>query len=352
MSRRRTALRVIASLAIVAAAACSSGENSNRAWEGASVQEIGAQVASFPSPDGAVILEDASTLHARDGVLWVPDRMAGTVLRFSLDGSYLGGIGSSGVGPGELSGPTVVAIGPDSSVWVGDGRTLSLSRFSTDGTFIERRPVNSPAASGSFVVLSGIGPIAVSADPARVLEVFGVDVTGIANAPGLPPELTSFDRRRLGYRASLAVPLPGSRVALLDNVELRLWTLDIDADGSSLARARRVEIPADVIADVERERGVLLESLNLPAGKVGTINGFKSMHALYGGKSVWLAPMSSHIVGIEIPLSPGGRSRVIVSDGDNPVSSARDLLLLGDRLYALWATEIRVFQVTNVRDAE
>ena len=67
------------------------------------------------------------------GNLYVLDRQGSRVLKYGPDGRHLATFGRKGEGPGELSQPLGLEVGPGDTVWVSDFSTRRLTGFPQDG---------------------------------------------------------------------------------------------------------------------------------------------------------------------------------------------------------------------------
>ena len=81
-----------------------------------------------------------------EGNLYVLDRQGGRVLKYGPDGQHLATLGRQGEGPGELSQPISLAVGPGDTVWVTDFSNGRITGFSQDGG--DPRTVPFPEGSG------------------------------------------------------------------------------------------------------------------------------------------------------------------------------------------------------------
>jgi DNA-binding beta-propeller fold protein YncE len=125
--------------------------------------------------------------------IYVVDTLACQVLSFDLDGAFLGRFGSRGTGPGQLHGPTYVAVAPDGSVVVSDSLNFRIQRFRPDGTpvasfgragdstgdFARPKGVAADAGGRIYVVDGGFDQVQILDPQGRLLLVFG--------APGVGP---------------------------------------------------------------------------------------------------------------------------------------------------------------------
>lgn len=69
--------------------------------------------------------------------LYVVDSKADTVWIFTIQGAYLGSIGSSGSGPGQLSFPTSIAYSASTNeLFVADQKNHRIQVFDFDGNFL------------------------------------------------------------------------------------------------------------------------------------------------------------------------------------------------------------------------
>lgn len=67
------------------------------------------------------------------GNLYVLDRQGGRVLKYAPDGSHLATVGRQGEGPGELSQPIALSVGPGDTIWVSDFANSRMTGFPQDG---------------------------------------------------------------------------------------------------------------------------------------------------------------------------------------------------------------------------
>lgn len=89
---------------------------------------------------------------AEDGAIWVLDQVERQLLRFGVDGTFLGAFGRQGEGPGELSAPRLLGMKKD-SVWVWDRGTSRISVFDSTGRFV--RSISVPMTGTGVLLPSG-----------------------------------------------------------------------------------------------------------------------------------------------------------------------------------------------------
>lgn len=132
LARSRISPAVFAVL-IPAAAACAAGDSSTREWTGIRDTIDGVEIVRNPSAPlladgtvaatelwavdgndetgGASVWERPASVRAYGGSVYVLDRMAGRVYRYSAeDGSLLATMGRKGEGPGEVAEPMAFAV--------------------------------------------------------------------------------------------------------------------------------------------------------------------------------------------------------------------------------------------------
>ena len=85
----------------------------------------------FISPRGVATGPDES--------VYVVDRDAHMVVKFTSEGTFLANWGSEGSGPGQFNSPHGVAVAPDGSVYVADTQNCRIQKFTSDGNFIWER---------------------------------------------------------------------------------------------------------------------------------------------------------------------------------------------------------------------
>ena len=75
-----------------------------------------------------------------DDNIYVLDLFAQKVFVFDSGGAYSHSIGRPGEGPGELSDPLGIGVGPRNRIWVSEQGTARVSVFESDGTFLAAIP--------------------------------------------------------------------------------------------------------------------------------------------------------------------------------------------------------------------
>ncbi|HUG39732.1 MAG TPA: hypothetical protein VMM12_04570 [Longimicrobiales bacterium] len=92
-----------------------------------------------------------------DGNLFVLDRQGSRVLKYGPDGRHLATYGRKGEGPGELSQPLGLAVGPGDTLWVTDFSNSRLTGYPQPGGDPRTVPYgdNSGVPSPSLTVLDG-----------------------------------------------------------------------------------------------------------------------------------------------------------------------------------------------------
>jgi streptogramin lyase len=72
------------------------------------------------------------------GNVYVVNKNAGRIEKFSSSGNFLAKFGSPGAGTGQLSQPTAVDVDPSGNVWVADQGNHRVVEFSPIGTFLRQ----------------------------------------------------------------------------------------------------------------------------------------------------------------------------------------------------------------------
>jgi DNA-binding beta-propeller fold protein YncE len=75
-----------------------------------------------------------------------------TVYKYKTDGTYVTSFGSTGSGPGNLSNPTDMAVGPDGNVYVIDANNNRIEVFDPNGNFVKTWTPQSGNVSGSYQI--------------------------------------------------------------------------------------------------------------------------------------------------------------------------------------------------------
>lgn len=123
------------------------------------------------SPDGATV--------------YVAERDANRVQRFSNTGTPQGFIGTLGTADGQVNGPLGVAVDPrNGDVWVADANNKRVQRFAADGTFKEKVAVTGGPGVQAFtptdIAIDGEGYL-------YVLDTLNTRVVVFKDAPAPPP---------------------------------------------------------------------------------------------------------------------------------------------------------------------
>ncbi len=93
------------------------------------------EIGGLEGPDEETFGSISGLAVDSEGRIYVSDRQANAVRVFQPDGSFAYSIGRTGEGPGELSGPCCLAIGPRGYLWVRESGNARYSWFEpgTDG---------------------------------------------------------------------------------------------------------------------------------------------------------------------------------------------------------------------------
>ncbi len=124
----------------------------------------------------------------------VVDTLACQVLSFDRSGRLLGRFGSCGSGPGQLHGPTYIAVTPDGTIAVSDSMNFRVQTFLPDGTplasfgrvgdsagtFARPKGLASDAQGRLYVVDGAFDNVQIFDPAGRLLLAFG----GPGNGPG------------------------------------------------------------------------------------------------------------------------------------------------------------------------
>jgi len=123
-------------------------------------------VRSFGSKGSGEGQFSGGTLHvalAPGANVYVSDRMAHRVLRFTREGEYVGCWGERGKGEAQLERPEAIAVDSQGTVYVADGGNDRICKFTADGTYLGQWGGRGPAGAsakdmpdGSLAVPKGI----------------------------------------------------------------------------------------------------------------------------------------------------------------------------------------------------
>lgn len=308
-------------------------------------------IARFPErPEGAdgPIIEMARGLALGRDRFWVLDGMAASALSFDMDGRLIARVGRPGEGPGELSGPMSLAAGPDGSVWISEPGAGTLTRFDQAGAVLgEIRtpypPVNFTVTSGGHTLIPTMNDRTLLA---RVSEDGAVDLPVRAGA--IPRKLAAGPRDRLALHGLRLVSMEDGSVAVLRNrhgTDFQLWRAVFDPDADSLTGLEPVPLPRWLYDVLDEETERVRKSAPPEFARGDFLVPFKGAHAW--GDRLWLAPApSSRFIAVSVWPGPG----VGVTGGEEVFRGLVDAAVSGDRLIALYETEVRVYRLGESRE--
>lgn len=320
---------------------------------GVLVLRPGAVIATYPDPasDRALATGSLSALAVDGDELYVADQLAGHVLRFAEDRGFVNVLGRKGEGPGELLRPSEVEVGPDGDVWVADPPSGRVTRFEPGGDLVSTR--RAPHGGGDFGLGSGERMLVPSPTEGQLLAVVdpGDGITELAPGPDAPAALASLSpEERLGFMATFLESDPGDGTAyfLVNADDFSLWRLTVPEGAERIAGARPIPIPGWLAEAMAAERRAQEEGLR--KARLQFIP-FNDMDLTPSG--LWLTTGPVAAAGVSLPTSGGGRV-VLVRPG--PGDGGRDGRLQGllhatlrdGRLYAVFATRVRVFSLDTV----
>ncbi len=343
-----------AALVGLALYACDSERNLDRTDTARSAGRVvvtaGALRGRFPArPDdvrGDTIIEGAFGMVVGDGSVFVLDQLASRILRVDLDGELLARFGSPGEGPGELTNPFALALGPDGDVWVADPGGSRLSRYHVDGEPVADYRMPYPVIN--FAVLDR-GPVFPtlsaatllgSAGPGGEMAELAVDETLV------PVRISRGPEDRVAPHVLRLARLPGGDVALLQNrhgTRFALWRVRLSAGGERIEDVRPLPLPGWLATMLGRETERIRRDTPAEFASGDFLIPFKGMHV--AGDRLWLAPATSAAaLAVGVPLRQGDPLAVVVADED-VYRGAIDAAVVGERLVVLYRTELRTYDL-------
>lgn len=345
-------------MGLLAGAACS-GSSAERAGSGepARIEAFAPDtlIGRFPAPDDeSVLIESALAFTVDAEGLFVLDRMAGHVLRLSHAGELIAILGRPGEGPGELSGAAALRVGPDGDAWVGAPGSLRISRFRPSGELVAE--YRTPFPAPSFVVTSEGRLLVPTLEPDALLaELDARGDTTLLAMEATPPERWRRERyERLQFLGFLFADLGGGSVALLRNKhadDFALWRLSIDPVRQAVTAIDSVPLPAWLYALMRSEAEKLRKELD-PAFATGDFMiPFKGMHSTDDGRISLTPSPGDRLLAVSITVGRDAPIRVVVPSKREEYRGLRDAVLLGDRLFLLYETEVRIFGLRAVSRA-
>jgi hypothetical protein len=304
-----------------------------------------AEVAGTTGP----VIESARGLSVAGDRFHVLDGMAQRVLSFDLDGILLGDpIGRPGAGPGELTAPMSLAVAPDGDVWIAEPAVGTLSRFDPMGSMVGE--FRTPYPPVNFGIARDGSPLVPTLSArtllARVAEGGAVDLPIAPDV--IPEELTRGPGDRMSLDGLLLEGLPDGSIALLRNrhgTDFRLWRVILDREGSRIADVVPVPLPRWLYAMLDEETEAVRRTVPPEFATGEFMVPFKGMHM--DGSRLWLVPSPSARL-IALSVWPG--ERVGVTGAPEVYRGLVDAAVSGDRLIALYGTEVRVYRLGESRE--
>ena len=166
---------------------------------------------------GVTVLSHDMEYDRHEGVIWVTDRSAHTVKKYSLEGELLMTLGhfeEPGWGPGHFNGPSDIAVAPNGDLFVADGYwNQRLVKFNKDGRYLGEM-----GTPGRARYQFGLPHHIASTDSGRL---FITDLCGYG--PGTTGAASEDSRRAVTGRDGGPSPIPGrfpcpgSRVVVVDH---------------------------------------------------------------------------------------------------------------------------------------
>ncbi|MFV1985643.1 MAG: hypothetical protein ACC682_00065 [Gemmatimonadota bacterium] len=292
------------------------------------------------------IIEGAMGLAVGDGAIHVLDRVAGSVLRFDLSARLLSRAGSPGEGPAELSSPMGIAVGRNGEVWVADPAAGRLSRFAGSGTHIEEYRTPYPPVNIG-VSATGMALIPTLSERSLLARVSADGATDLVVDPNLvPSEVSAGPSDRISFRGLMFAGLPDGSFAMLQNrhgTNFRAWTIDVDRDATRIEGIAPLPLPGWLYTILEEEVEVVRRTVPEEFAQGDFLVPFKGMHAV-GGR-LWLVPSpSSRVIALSVPTRESQTLTVVVG-GEAVYRGLIDAAVMGDRLIALYRTELRIYRL-------
>lgn len=313
-------------------------------------------LATYPEPSSELSLAvgQLSAIAVAGEELYVTDQLVGRVHRFSEETGFLNTLGRKGNGPGELQRPSEVEVGPAGDVWVADPPAGRVTHFRPGGDLVSTR--RAPYGGMDFGLLPGERMIVPSPTEGSLLAVVGPEdaITELAPGSDGPGILTSLaPEERFGFMATFleSDAVTGDVRFLVNRDDYSLWSLGIDQRDGAITSPASVSVPDWLEEALASERRAQEEGLR--EARLEFIP-FNDMDITSSG--LWLTTGPVAAVGVLLPVDRGKRP-VLVRPGpdDERFRGLLHATLENDRLYAVYATRVRVFALDTVgvqRDPE
>lgn len=343
--RRRRALAAGALIFFGGIVTACGGEPSGRVL----VLRPDSMVATYPDPSSELSLGvgQLSAVAVADGEIYVADQLGGRVHRFAEGAGFLNTLGRKGEGPGELQRPSEVEVGPGGDVWVADPPAGRVTRFRPGGDLVSTR--RAPFGGMDFGLLPGDRMLVPSPTEGSLLAVVGPDdgITELAPGSESPGILASLaPEERMGFMTTFleSDPATGDVRFLVNRDDFSLWSLGVDPGAGTIASPVSVSVPDWLAEALASERRAQEEGLR--EARLEFIP-FNDMDLTSSG--LWLTTGPVAAVGVLLPGTAAERPVLVrPAEEDERFRGLLHATLEDDRLYAVYATRVRVFSLATV----
>lgn len=282
--------------------------------------------------------------------MFVLDVMAGRVYHLDSEANLLAEIGRPGAGPGELQAPISIQADPHGGVWVADPQLNRLAHFGPDGAPIEE--LRTPHVVVNFAVLPDGVPVFPTLNARTLLATQREGASGWeldVDADQIPAELSTGPMERVSQGILGLAVLASDTVLLFRNkhsTNFRAWRVALGPGHERIDDVSVLPLPGWIYNMIEEETERFEKEVSAEWATGDFFVPFKSVRVVDG--ELWLAPgPSGRVIAFTVPRIPGDSASVILPSGDE-VEGMLDAAVLGDRLVALYSTEVRVYQLERV----
>jgi hypothetical protein len=293
------------------------------------------------SRDDTLSIASPGSVVSADGSFLLADVANDRIMRIDSMFGYVGELGRSGAGPGELDVPMRLVRHGD-ELFVGELANSRYSIFDRDGTF--KRVIAATNTAASFAVRSDGRILAAGVDErhyARLIEADGTSERAVLERPAALAVPTG---AAIGAHSTAVLVGPGDTAHVFDDVHGVLLKYD---DRGALVLARR--LPVAVLEAEQQRRNALAKDIARQGHRLVSAPYLKTMSFADDGSIVLLITRDSLAA---LRVDPADyRYRRIAAGLDAPdlfyLRTATDAVIRRGRLYAFSANGLAVYPLVE-----
>ena len=141
-------------------------------------------------------------------------------------------------------------------------------------------------------------------------------------------------------------------MAMLQNrhgTDFRLWKIGLDTGVTAIESITLLPLPGWLYTILQEETEAVRSTVPEAFAEGDFLIPFKGMHTV--GDRLWLVPTpSSRVIALSVPTD-GSQALSVVVGNEDSYGGLVDAAVVGDRLIALYDTELRVYRLVEHRGA-